>query len=838
VSSCPTSIINRSSSSLLRRRSLVTTSGVVARNSPVEGIRRTWNSWKTPKLDEQEEAKWRVDTMGKSPLARLAALDLAEEAHRSPTPRAQTPGELEYSHLGSLQLGSLRVTNGEPSPAPSTRLGRRRSNPNLSCGEDYFTPAEPYDTPLMMKTTKRRGHGRSKSTIEPPTPPLYRRSLLSDQTRRAKTTSRCDSPRKVQPQSQPHLDDNEPEPVRRLRVMNKSADTLTESLANANAAGLALSPTHIPDDQDEGFVPDEAEAFQNEALRLLNGTIFTEPTATVDLPHLKLSLAHITNTSTLETNASKKVNGRPPPKKADSGYSSGGSFTTVHRDTSKATAVPTLSQQSAIATNGYRSGSSNSDKASDVSTLEQLQHSPDPEPNLRSLLASDNVLPSPSLSHRPQGTVLQHPSPLVRVQDAHSPDHDSPMSPVSIASQSSINIKSSTQRRLQKRRPSIPELPVVQACEPILEGTVPVVPTDVRSKFVRRLSETPGMDCLTRTYPSKDHISDASSIAGSTTAAVSIRFPSPPTTPQPRNKHEHSVAEQPTPPRPSGLRRSLSLFRSKSKSNKQEKEVAYSLQESHATPGVLDLGTIAISLGQSPYDAALGPTRRKSVTTPTHPHQLGGVMSRTKSMVSMDAETAVEFARMRSKDRAQLRPSMPQRPQSFHDIYRRQTHNLYEHVPSVPSIPSVSTLEVHKPSDLPDPEPVQTIQQDVLVETQLGTSFRDRTSGRDIFVSESIEKFDHNGQLIVEQQLQDWQPHARLWSQRRKSIGEGLRQRAEEESQAQYHALAKPVIPQAPPQYTGTGIRQLHSYASRRSAHFNQHHGVELSHVPRFLERA
>jgi hypothetical protein len=92
----------------------------------MEGFRRTWNSWKTPKLDAEDEAKWSVEMMGKSPLNRLAALDLAEEGRSSPVPRAETPGELDYAHLGSFKLGSLRVTNGPASPTPSAKFRRRR----------------------------------------------------------------------------------------------------------------------------------------------------------------------------------------------------------------------------------------------------------------------------------------------------------------------------------------------------------------------------------------------------------------------------------------------------------------------------------------------------------------------------------------------------------------------------------------------------------------------------------------------------------------------------------------------------------------------------------------
>ncbi|KAF2684955.1 hypothetical protein K458DRAFT_29004 [Lentithecium fluviatile CBS 122367] len=831
-----TSLLHRSTSSLLRRRSLGTTPGVATRHSPVEGIRRTWNSWKTPKVDAQEEAKWHVEMMGKSPRTRLAALDLAEEHRGSPTPRAQTPGEMEYSHLGSLKLGSLRVTNGAASPAPSTRHGRRRSNSNLYEG-DYFAPHELHDSPIMMKPVKRRGHGRSKSTVEPPTPPLYRRSVLSDQARRAKTISRCDSPQKAPSHSLLFFDDSEPEPVRRLRVMNKSADTLADTLAKDCSEGPTNGQSQGLEHQDESFVSDYDESFREEAFRLLNGTIFKEPIPMVEQTDAEMQPSHVTETSNDRPKTPKRAFNRPPPTKADSGYSSGGSFRLVQQECLKEGTVPTLSKKASAAADAPRSGSSDSDDASSLYTFEQMLHLSGAQTAQPPVTASEDIALSLSSTHVQYGTVSQTQNPITHIIDVRSLEYGPPKSPVSVVSQFSADSKTSTARRLQKRRPSIQELPVVQSCELIPKANVPSVPADVRNKFVRRLSETPGMDCLTRTYPSKDHLGDESNTATASFPAISIRFPSPPPSPEPRGRHhQRSATERPKSPRPSGLRRSLSLFRSKSKAKEEEKEMERR-QEKNASPNLLEFGTIATSLGRSPYDAAMVPTRHKSVTSPTHPHQLGEAMPRARSMVNMDAETAAEFARMRSKDRALLRPAIPQRPRSFHDIYRRRPHENYEDPPSIPSVPAMSMVEANRLSVPYIPEPIHPVEQQPLTEAAAG--IRARTTGRGPVVSEIIDKFDQNGQSAVESQYQDWQPHARLWSQRRKSIGEGLRQRAEEEEeQARSYALHEQAIPQLPSQYTGYGIRQLHSYASRRSTPFSHHYAADLSHAPMFLERA
>ena len=96
--------------------------------------------------------------MGTSPLTKLAALDLAEDGRESPTPRAKTPGDMEYSLLGSLKAGSLYVTNGAPSPAPSALsklAGRRNSSADIPQEEDYFTASEGCTSPVSWTPSRK-----------------------------------------------------------------------------------------------------------------------------------------------------------------------------------------------------------------------------------------------------------------------------------------------------------------------------------------------------------------------------------------------------------------------------------------------------------------------------------------------------------------------------------------------------------------------------------------------------------------------------------------------------------------------------------------------------------
>lgn len=793
--------------------------------------------------------------MGTSPLTRLTALDLAEQGRDSPTPRARTPGDMEYSHLGSLKLGSLVVTNGAPSPAPSAKVSRLL-NSNPAPEEDYFTASERCDSPIMMKPTKRRWHKRSKSAVQPMTPPLYRNLRVPDQPRRAKTASRCDSPLKAEAQNVLLDDEPEPEPMRRLRVMNKSADTL----AKAYQAEISNSPFDSSfnphaGDLDEGFVSDDARSFREQAFRILDGTIFSEPATTLEPARLELKPSPVVETFKEKTKKKKRASNRPPPKKADSGYSSGGSFRTAqHEEALKEGTVPTLSKKPSRVADLVQSGNgADSDNAS-LYTFEEMLRLPISKP-LPPVPTGDKVAPRPPSLQIPQTTEYSAststtPDLVNRVLEVASLSNASPKTPVSVVSKFSIDSRASAQKRLQKRRPSYQELPVVQSCEPVVGGTIPDIPANVRTQFVRRLSSTPGMECLTRTYPSKDHVTANESVVDSP-VTVNIEFPSPSTSPEPRGRHHRrSATERPPTPPPHGFRRSLSLFRSKSTA---EKEKEKNREEDDAASYVVDFGTTATSLGRSPYDAAMAKVPTKAVTSPTHPYQLGNILPRTKSMVNMDARTAAELARTRSKDRAMLRPEMPQRSRSYHDMnidagegaaYTRRPHSFNLEAPTMPSAEPNRHIELH--DELAHQTPIEASQ---------GPLFRARQSGRGPVVSQLINKYDHYGQRLPEQHPQDqnWEAHARLWSQRRKSIGEGLRQRAEEDARSTRATTEPPKDVVVIDRYSGgldygyegrgygvggsAGTRQLHSYASRKSMHFSNQFGVDLSDVPLFVQR-
>ncbi|KAH7077295.1 hypothetical protein FB567DRAFT_147348 [Paraphoma chrysanthemicola] len=807
-----TSIINRSSSSLTRRRSLLQTPGVATRSSPVEGRRRTWNSWKAPKVTPEVEAKWATPPKGIAPPSRIMAPGLAMDDGNTPT-RAQTPGELDYGHLGSLKLGTLSIVNGAPSPAPSAKNMMPKSRLG---GGDYFAAVDSGSSPLTMKTT-RRGHFKSKSSVLPVTGPLFKdeRTLYPDQ--------------KIEPasnklhvsQEQNLYDQAEVEPVRSFRVTNKSSDTLghdASRFAQDYQAYIPDSPfannntfSHV--DDTEAFTSGGATTCKEETARILTGTIFDAPTTAIEASGSALF-------STMPQKAAdekqKQSRQRPAPRTSDSGYSSGGSLRVSESSQTIRDMTPSSAQFD-----------------TPIATPVEISR-----PGLPRYYTSKH-----DSSHcgtrdlMPIATQLATRSTRTSTSDSLL----SPTSPRSVASKESFDSTSSVnQKRLQRRRSAHPEPPVVQSCQSIPEG-VPEIPHNVRATFTRRLSNTPGMECLTHTYESKDHVITTQSAVDTTSNVPAEAF----------TQLIQLEPERPATPPPHGRRKSFSLFRRKSMVG--DKHVNH--EEDNALTGVVDLGTIASSLGSSPYDAAMSHPLRSPMISPTHPHQLGAKLPRAKSMVGMDSMAAAEFARVHSRDRALHLPEMPQqRRKSHHNLKmeageakaaKRRPQSLLQDIPPVPLIDS-SKIDV--------PQSARPRLEHDTEERKLDMGFGSRASAQT--QRKAVGPRGQNRQSLPQHKV-DWESHSDLWQQRRKSIGVRTQATFSEASASTINSrnTRQPREDLAAwgrfsggldYNYEGraagiggsAGTRQLHSAASSKSLKWRNQYGVDLSDVPIMLQRA
>ncbi|KAI8935894.1 hypothetical protein NX059_007407 [Plenodomus lindquistii] len=825
-----TSLVNRSSSSLTRRRSLVQTPGVATRNSSVEGRRRTWNSWRTPKLSPEEEAQWNAAYRGPSPMARLSVVHSLNEDRGPPTARAQTPSDLDYGHLGGLRLGTLMVTNGAPSPAAATVLPDR--TPNATTGDNYFSVPEANSDDLMMKSTKRRGYGNRQSA---PIPTSFHREASSPAQQNERMVE-------YKPEFESSYSSS--------NTANLQVDTRTHVSTPHSADQYAQS--YLVDLPDSPFAPSKQDfgglEFELEDTQCAldeNAHTVHEPVYELDagVESTRLELSDVVPHMPIPTKHEGRANHRPQPRTYDSGYSSGGSFRTADLEGQDTAPSAPSTQRSNL-----QSGRTNSPgKPMPKSIL------------VRSSTLSTDLEPpkGPRAFQRPEPLMLSDTSARLSGSDATL----SPQTPRSVASRASFDSTSSKNtKKLQRRRPSQAEVPIVQTCQPIPEGTIPEVPDHVRAKFTRRLSNTPGIECLTNTYQTKDDVTipvdmDSTQYVEHTSAATehqSIRS----------DIHQLTELEPVRPPTPPahGRRRSRSLFRRKSTAIEREPE--------DPALSIVDLGTIAASLGTSPYDIAMTGPRQESVTPPTHPHQLGTGLPRRKSLVRMDSDAAAEFARMRSKDRMVVDPKisqLPQRPQqqprrkSYHGSIdageakasKRRPQSFVGDIPPVPFIDrSKHSGQLFTAISARDIESQKMLQSKMSLRTEANERRQAVTQslGGDVYQNQSLP-----------QHTVDWEAHATTWSQRRKTVGEGLRTQrgvADVNSSNLDTRMSSQTTHGDVESwgrfsgglgygYEGRGVgvggsagtRQLNSYASPKSMQWRVQHGVDLSDVPIMVQK-
>ncbi|KAH4004580.1 hypothetical protein HBI13_026230 [Parastagonospora nodorum] len=784
-----TSAANGSSSSLTRRRSLVQTPGVATRNSPGEGRRRTWNSWKPPQVAPEEEAKWAATPKGTTK-HRLAVPETVEASPNGSAVRAQTPSDLDYGHLGSLQLGTLSIVNGQPSPAVSMKVTKQSAGGEL----DYFTAQSGY-SPLTMKSARQRGHMKSKSLSVPAVPPLYN-NRAHEMVVRPRTRDSDRIPQGPRPQKS----------NKALRVTNNSERPVSQG-ASEYAQDYQSEIPHSP----------------FEASTVFASTVFDAPITAIEASGSSLFSA-VPRVSVSEEQTMQPRQ-RPAPRTSDSGYSSGGSLRTH---------------------NGRYSADSGRSSKNSVQE-EQASRASLPRESDSSAHYDYQLLAN--VDEADGGCVPAHMN--VSSQSERASTSRGLPSPNALVSRFSLNtIDGSTspkfQNRLQRRRPSQTELPTVQSCQSIPEATIPGIPDNVRAKFTRRLSNTPGIECLEHTYPTKEHILTAGSEVSTVAPLPSEAFAQlaeiePGQTPRPVHKRH----------------RSLSLFRRKSTVENKDANK----NNVNASVGVVDLGTIASSLGNSPYDAAMSVPLRKTVTSPTHPHQLGGAQPRPRSR--MDSGEAAEFARIRSKDRALAEQEMPQqqrqqrRRKSFHTLKEADEANVSRRrYQSVHDIPPVPTIDIAKHGGS---NPAQ-LEMEMDTERKTNGTFIPRSQAKGEVVSELVEKYDKHAQNPPMQvQILDWDAHTEHWNHRRKSIGEGLRTEASFGEASASTVNSRNKLPDREElaawgrfsgglayNYEGrggtgvggsAGTRSLHSKASSKSMQWKHQYGVDLSDVPIMLQR-
>ena len=246
-----------------------------------------------------------------------------------------------------------------------------------------------------------------------------------------------------------------------------------------------------------------------------------------------------------------------------------------------------------------------------------------------------------------------------------------------------------------------------------------------------------------------------------------------------------------------------SRFRSISKSRGRSAERRTSYVETEGT--IADFGTVAESLGCSPYDIATPARSNVSrAQNACHPHQLGLMRPRPRSFVGMDDLSASEFARAKSRSRQQYQASevpggggpcsqtvFSDRDREIKERRRRSWASLplseERSIPyksfnecGAPPIPALSpTREQSENSRDSDPVHARSRLQNKFLKEEIPSNLPGLWSNGSIEKKARGPESTISAIVNANKQLQDsgrveWEAHRMAWRERRKSAGEAL----------------------------------------------------------------
>ncbi|KAF1984581.1 hypothetical protein K402DRAFT_395601 [Aulographum hederae CBS 113979] len=777
--SLPTSPIEQQSnpSDLLIRRKSLATPGIATRPARVEpstitppshdGDGETSRSKQHSKNGEQ-----RRDNHVKAALRRLDPVESGDElsiiGRQSPAPRATTPGDMDYSILGGLQLGSLVVTNGTAhSPTPSVTSAALLSPMAATLDDtEYYTASDgegrstPYASRMEEPLTDST---EAPAELEAPPVPQHRVKI----TRPRELSPRSSSPLKqmMQPEHETPVFSvaQTAQALRtRTRTRQDAANLATEYLAEiASESPFASQQSLTPDSPGDRFATtkselgdDEDEGFQEPSISTREST---PAKPTISEPAISSSpLTRSVSSDPVDWPAERlphhrpSLGLRPQQAKSDSGYSSNASLSAVYSDRK---ASSSSKRSDVYERQGWPAAPNSDPSQEDVESMytfeemlttfprsavkrlagdastERMSMSPPPPPPPPKIeerpklitAKTQPVLPSAERQEKPRRQSLFRSKSSSRkslggASDGTLTKEKSSKEKASAKEKSPAKEVKPSKGKLQKKRPKSSGSIIVQQSRPILGDSLPVIPVDMILKFNDRIQKTPEMEHLTHTFPSVKSSDSVEVEHVPYTHDLELRFP----TPNDERGRDPLVDEPeegpPPPPHRSSGNRFSRIIRSTSRGTKATRKSMEgmrrkSIQDEHDEDfQISDFGTVAKSLGGSPYDIAMGALNSRPLpSVPTQPHHLG--MSHPMRTVEMSAEFASGVAKSRSRDRTAVPVGRQQirRPHSYHEsvvsrgpedqiaVQRDDSRPPLSHGRSMPPLPNMTQgdMEYH-----------------------------------------------------------------------------------------------------------------------------------------------
>ncbi|KAK5022739.1 hypothetical protein LTS07_009716 [Exophiala sideris] len=482
------------------------------------------------------------------------------------------------------------------------------------------------------------------------------------------------------------------------------------------------------------------------------------------------------------------------PEKSDSGYSSSNSLRSVQMAKKVS---PTKKQ----ALQNASESTLNIQQQDTERGSYQLVHRPSflksrkTSPNLRSLANLDSAaLSTTALSEVPQSDTNPIKSPKVR-------------------------------KRLQKKRPQSqpPGKISISGTHSLNEETVPRIPSGARENLRVRALEVPELE---QTYQSHHQLSNQPSISSMDLLKADIRFPSP--TPEPTSSSK----------RPRSFSRPRSWI-GRPKEDRRDSKRDSGISQLDAMGIINDFGTVASSLGGSPYD----PAHANIVSEKTmNPYNISTIAPRPRYM--MDDRAAAELSRIRSRAVQERDAVRADRRSSFNDRggipgrSLRPTSFASDAPPITPDMlqkayRTSSEQRQWSMSHVSAPPPPVHSPRPSYVEYQEDTS--------PTAVATPPPPPSHSPRP-VDVSPDPWAEQAAAWRARRQSIGAALSEQPAQYSDYDdyndsHHEPEEPIYPEIPPrQYQHrrartTEARPYAGYYPPHQAHYEDFESVRLRHA-------
>jgi hypothetical protein len=318
----------------VRRRSLLA-HGVATRTSYVEPELPRSVPSRTDSAHDMQNYYYNPSKPTSSPLSDLAML-APNPDFAIPGPRAETPTELHYGHLGGFKMGTLRITNGAASPVPSSH-GRSNS---LGAEEDNFEARK------SVESGHRHGLSQRSNTIAVPADAIKAPWIVRAESPLRNSHDARFEPLTIKTQmpQDPSFATSNFEEERKLFKRTESP-TKAQELANEYMQDLALSPFSF--DNSPPLSPNFQVTSKHTAIE--DDLFEAEPDSPRRSADLEIHVPRSFDSEYVggepsppaETAKESRESAPKPLAKADSGYSSNVSLRSFKKDSSPAK-EPTL----------------------------------------------------------------------------------------------------------------------------------------------------------------------------------------------------------------------------------------------------------------------------------------------------------------------------------------------------------------------------------------------------------------------------------------------------------------------------------------------------------------